>query len=102
MGVDLTALAFKGAYPGMYPSCGASDEFNRLFLYETEVTAAELENLQGRLTGVAEEGELINLQIIPLDDLWKVSPDAKALGALCLYTRLAATDLCALRAGRGA
>eukprot|EP00443_Scrippsiella_acuminata_P043679 CAMPEP_0115200614 /NCGR_PEP_ID=MMETSP0270-20121206/17210_1 /TAXON_ID=71861 /ORGANISM="Scrippsiella trochoidea, Strain CCMP3099" /LENGTH=572 /DNA_ID=CAMNT_0002614019 /DNA_START=135 /DNA_END=1854 /DNA_ORIENTATION=- len=86
--IDMTDLAFGDAYPGMYPSCGASDEFNRLFMYRQDVTAAELESLQGRLTGVAEEGEHIKLQIIPLGDLWKMSPDAKALGALCLYRRL--------------
>jgi len=88
--VDMTQLAFGEEYPGMYPSCGGSDEFNRLLLYRTTVTAAELADMQGRLHGVASEGELIKLEVIPLADLWKKSPDAKALGALCLHDNLIA------------
>jgi len=36
--IDMTHLAFGYEYPGMYPSCGGSDEFNRLFLYRKEVS----------------------------------------------------------------
>lgn len=89
--IDMTSLAFKDAYPGMYPSCGATDEFNRLFLYRANVTADELKSMQGKMTGVAAEGEVIKLEIIKLDDLWTTSPDAKALGALCLHDRLLAS-----------
>jgi ADP-sugar diphosphatase len=88
--IDMTHLAFGDEYPGMYPSCGGSDEFNRLFLYRKEVSAAELADMQGRLHGVASEGEMIKLEVIPLADLWKKSPDAKALGALCLHDKLIA------------
>merc|ERR1712039_744943 len=91
--IDMTALAFRGAYPGMYPSCGGTDEFNRLFLYRGAITADELKDMQGRLTGIAAEGELIKLEIVPLDDLWRMSPDAKALGALCLHDRLILSGL---------
>ena len=35
-------------------------------------------------------GEHIKLQIIPLEDLWKSTPDAKALGALALFDYLRA------------
>jgi ADP-sugar diphosphatase len=86
--IDMTQLAYKDAFPGMFPTCGGSDEFNRLFLYRKEMSAAEIESMQGKLTGVIEEGEMIKLQIIPFDDLWQISPDAKALAALCLHDNL--------------
>jgi len=85
--IDLTRLAYKDKYPGMYPSCGGSDEFNRIFLFQKTATDAELAQLQGKLTGVVEEGEMIKLEILELDKLWRVSPDAKALAALCLYRK---------------
>ena len=50
-------------YKGMYPTVGASDEFIRLFLFRKTVTQAELRDLQGRLTGCVEEGEVISTQV---------------------------------------
>lgn len=88
--VDLTGLAYGDAYKGMYPSCGGCDEFLRLFLHRKEMTEEELTALQGKLTGLREEGELITLQVLPLDDLWQATPDAKALSALLLYSKLLA------------
>ena len=86
--IDLTGLAYGKAYPGMYPTCGGSDAFNTLFAYRERVTDERLKELQGKLTGVKKEGELITLDIVKLDELWKKSPDAKALAALCLYDKL--------------
>mmetsp|Transcript_87457 Transcript_87457/g.136887 ORF Transcript_87457/g.136887 Transcript_87457/m.136887 type:complete len:250 (-) Transcript_87457:108-857(-) len=86
--IDMTQLAYGDQFPGMFPTCGGSDEFNRLFLYRKEMSGEEINGLQGKLTGVVEEGEMIKLQIIPFDDLWQVSPDAKALAALCLHDNL--------------
>jgi len=88
--IDMTQLAYGDKFPGMFPTCGGSDEFNRLFLYRKEMSGDEINGMQGKLTGVAEEGEMIKLQIIPFDDLWQVSPDAKALAALCLHDNLIA------------
>lgn len=86
--IDMTSKVYGDKYPGMYPTCGGSDEFNRLFLFRKEVTKEEIATMEGKLTGVAEEGEQIKLKIIPFNDLYKVSPDAKALAALCLHDRL--------------
>lgn len=88
--VDMTELVFRDSYPGMYPTCGGSDEFNRLYVHQKDVTAEEVESMNGRLTGVAEEGERIKVQILPLDQLWRQTADAKALAALCLYNKLSA------------
>eukprot|EP00294_Goniomonas_avonlea_P003852 CAMPEP_0114561000 /NCGR_PEP_ID=MMETSP0114-20121206/11768_1 /TAXON_ID=31324 /ORGANISM="Goniomonas sp, Strain m" /LENGTH=263 /DNA_ID=CAMNT_0001746601 /DNA_START=18 /DNA_END=809 /DNA_ORIENTATION=+ len=89
--IDLTKMAYNESFPGIYPSAGGCDEFLRLFLYRGKVSKTVLSRLQGKLTGVYEEGEMIQLKVIPLRDLWKEAPDAKALSALCLYENLVAT-----------
>jgi ADP-sugar diphosphatase len=88
--VNMTKLAQGEMHPGVYASCGGSDEFNPIFLYEKTISAEELANLNGRFTGVARDGKISKLQILPLDQLWRESPDSKALSALCLYDRLVA------------
>lgn len=35
--------------------------------------------------GGDHESEIIKLKLIPIDDLWKEAPDAKALSALYLF-----------------
>ena len=40
--------------------------------------------------GVLEDGEVITLDIVPLADLWRHSPDGKTLAALYLYEKLVA------------
>jgi len=85
--VDLTEYAYGNQYRGMYPSAGGCDEFLRLFVYHLDVTQERLDGLKGKLTGNREEGELITLKIVPLSDLWREAPDAKALSALYLYEK---------------
>jgi len=91
--VDLTSLAYKGAHVGMYPSAGGCDEVIRLYLYRTVVNREQLNGYQDKLTGVIEEGEIISLKVVPLDDLWLHAPDAKALSALYLYNKLMETGV---------
>ena len=86
--VDLTELAYGNRFRGMIPSAGGCDETLRLFLYRKQVTQDFLNQLDGRMTGNEEEGERIVLKLMELDKAWTVSPDAKLLGALCLYDRL--------------
>ena len=73
---------------GMYPSAGGCDEFIRLMLYEKAVTQEELEELQGKLTGCAAEGEKIVLELVRYEMLWRVTSDAKALASLLLFQNL--------------
>eukprot|EP01086_Lenisia_limosa_P007375 TRINITY_DN27054_c0_g1_i1.p1 TRINITY_DN27054_c0_g1~~TRINITY_DN27054_c0_g1_i1.p1 ORF type:complete len:257 (+),score=59.72 TRINITY_DN27054_c0_g1_i1:177-947(+) len=86
--IDLTKMAYGNKYPGMYPSPGGCDEIIRLFAYKTSVTKAKLDELKGKCTGVIEEGERITVDVLPLQDLWKVTSDSKALSAMCLFDRL--------------
>jgi len=87
--VDMTTLAYGDKFKGVIPSSGGCDEFIRLFLFRKEVTPAELKDLMGKEgLGNRDEGEIITLDIVPLEDLWKVTADCKALSALCLYHNL--------------
>lgn len=45
----------------------------------------QINELEGRLTGLPEEGERIKLHLVKLNDLWRSCPDAKALSALTLF-----------------
>lgn len=84
---DLTEAAFGSQWAGAYPSPGGCDEFIRLFLHRTTMKKEAIDVLKGRLTGERERGEKITLKVVPLDDLWRSTPDMKALAALCLYQK---------------
>jgi ADP-sugar diphosphatase len=75
---------------GMYPSVGGCDEFLRLLYFRRDVTRAELDALRGKATGKMEEGELITLEVVPYEALWRAAPDAKTLASLLLLERLQA------------
>ena len=88
--VDLTDLAYGDKWKGMLPSAGGCDEFLRLYMFRRPVEREVLTELEGRLTGLRSEGERIKLHIVPLQDAWKLSPDAKLLSCLTLFDRLKA------------
>ncbi len=75
---------------GMYPSVGGCDEFIRLMYYSKEVDESYLSALKGKATGNFEEGECIVLDLVPYDQLWRVTTDAKTLSSMLLYERLKA------------
>ena len=84
--VDLTQLAFEkvvamGHIPcaGIAPSPGGCDEFLRYMYVERKVTRKNIEELQGRLSGLRHEGECITLRVVRLDEIWQVSADNKAM-----------------------
>jgi ADP-sugar diphosphatase len=85
-----SAIAVEKPNKGMYPSPGGCDEFLRLMFHERNVTRAELDAMRGKATGNLEEGEVIVLELIRYDLLWRVCSDAKALSSMLLYERLRA------------
>ena len=95
---DMTALALQSVQDpvdgevlqkAVYPSAGGSDEFIPLFLYQKRMPRAEIEELQGKLSGLREHGEKITLKVVPLEDLWKEGVrDGKTLAAWALYKGL--------------
>lgn len=97
--IDMTALALQSnqgsdnhgetLQKAMYPSPGGSDEFIPLFLCKKRIPRKDIEHLQGRLTGLRQEGEKITLKVVPLEDLWKEGVrDGKTLAAWALYKGL--------------
>lgn len=69
----------------MYPSPGGSDEFIPIFYCRKDMAVDEIEQLQGKLTGLRDHGEKITLRIVRLHDAWKiVFRDGKSLAALSL------------------
>lgn len=95
--VDLTKLALgdvdqksgERLQNATYSSPGGSDEFLPLFLHQRRMPRSQLKELQGKLTGLRDEGEKITLKIVPLNELWREGArDAKALSALALYQGL--------------
>ncbi|MBS1991126.1 MAG: NUDIX domain-containing protein [Cyanobacteria bacterium SZAS LIN-3] len=86
--IDLGAVA--NYTRGFFVSPGAVDETIRLFCYEVDVSDDELTAMNGKATGLIEEGEQISLKIVDLEDLWKI-PDAKTVVAYTLYQKLLAS-----------
>ncbi|KAJ5319153.1 hypothetical protein MYU51_013745 [Penicillium brevicompactum] len=100
--IDMTLLASKAGQDSngeslqhaVYPSAGGSDEFIPLFLCQKVMPRKEIEDLQGKLTGLRDEGEKITLKLVPLADLWKEGVrDGKTLAAWGLYQGLKSEDL---------
>ena len=94
--LDMTKLALPKPRDGdeelqaaVYPSCGGSDEFIPMFLWQKRIPRDQLEEWEGKLTGLRNHGEKITLQLAKLEDVWKVAGrDAKALAAWSLYQGL--------------
>ena len=83
--IDLTN-EINGRPNGIYLSPGACDETMRFFLFEADLPAAKISEMQGKQTGCLAENEVIKLQIIPLVELANNYADAKSLIAYHLYS----------------
>ena len=94
--LDMTELALPPPRDGeenlqaaVYPSCGGSDEYIPIFLWQKRVPRDQLREWQGKLTGLRDRGEKITLQLARLEDMWKIAGrDAKSLAAWSLYQGL--------------
>jgi ADP-sugar diphosphatase len=96
--VDMTSLALQAVdepddgetlQKAVYPSPGGSDEFVPFFLCQKRMPRTDIEGLQGRLSGLRQEGEKITLKVVPLESLWKEGlRDGKTLAAWALYKGL--------------
>jgi len=87
--IDMTGHA-NNEYPGVYPTSGGVYEINRLFLYRKVVTAEECAKIDGARIIGDETGMEYAIQLVPLEQLWRCSPDAKALVAFYLHSKLIA------------
>ncbi|KAL3647244.1 Nudix hydrolase 14, chloroplastic [Castilleja foliolosa] len=83
--VDLTAFLNPSTGHRTFPSPGGCDEELGLFLYRGSVDKEIIKQLQGKETGLRDHGELIRVHVVPYKNLWRMTPDAKALMAIALY-----------------
>jgi len=72
----------------LYPSIGGCDEGIRFMLYKKNVTSEFLSDLNGKITGNFEEGEVIKLKIIKYENLHIECDDMKAMTSMLLVERL--------------
>lgn len=84
--VDLSDLALQtplkqGNLPmaAVPPSPGGCDEFCRFMYLEKRVSKTELDTMRGRLQGLRDHGEHITLRVVPLEEAWSISGDAKCM-----------------------
>jgi ADP-sugar diphosphatase len=85
--VNLTQLIHAPQH-GLALSAGGCDEQCQFLYLEKMVTQKQLEAMKGRLTGLREHGEVITLRVVPIEDVWRVSMDVKAMVALFLLEQL--------------
>ena len=85
LGLVFQGSDLKKISEGLYLSPGLLDESCTFFLAERKVTPAELKKLQGKTYGVIGEGEHTTLFIVPLEDVPKITQDAKTILAWSLY-----------------
>lgn len=64
---------------------GGCDEEISLFLYRGRVEKGIITQLQGKETGLREDGEMIKVCVVPYEKLWRMTADAKVLTAIALY-----------------
>jgi 8-oxo-dGTP pyrophosphatase MutT (NUDIX family) len=75
-------------FDGFYPSQGGCDEFIDVFAYVTELTSSQLEKVNGRQLGNANENEMIKVHVKSLE--WSVIDkiqDSKLLVAASKFDR---------------
>lgn len=87
-------LAQRETLPyAMFPSAGGCDEYIKIFSHERRVPRDTLREWEGKYGGLRDQGELITLKVVPLEDLWlEGGMDAKALAAVTLYKQLRKWD----------
>lgn len=74
---------------GVYPSPGGCDEFVPIFLWQKRIPRGQMNEWQGKLTGLRSHGEKITLLLCPLEKVWRQGgKDAKVLAGWALYTGL--------------
>ncbi|RMZ75822.1 hypothetical protein DV737_g5124, partial [Chaetothyriales sp. CBS 132003] len=76
-------------HDALYASPGGSDEFIPVLAARKRLNRRQIEELQGKMTGLRDKGEKITLKLVRLKDLWKVGArDAKTVAAWGLWEGL--------------
>ncbi|KAF5940181.1 hypothetical protein HYC85_021348 [Camellia sinensis] len=83
--VDLTAFLDPSTGCRVFPSPGGCDEEISLFLYRRRVGKEIITQLQGKETGLREQGELIKVHIVAYEKLWQCNSRCKSSDGHCPY-----------------
>ncbi|KAL9242859.1 hypothetical protein vseg_016817 [Gypsophila vaccaria] len=83
--VELTSFLDPSTGRKVFPSPGGCDEELSVFLYQGKVPKETIQELQGKETGLRDHGELIKVHVVPYQQLWRKTADAKVLMAIALY-----------------
>lgn len=78
-------LELGSSQEGYAVSPGGSDEYLTLFLVEKQVSVDELKDLQGRLGGLRDEGERIQIELVKFSDVIGKTRSLSVLAAIALY-----------------
>lgn len=81
-------VSFSGVSGALLTRDDMIDEFLRLFVCIKHLEKSQIDQLEGKLTGLRDQGESITLKLVSMEDAWKSSPDAKLLSSLALYEAL--------------
>ena len=70
----------------VYSSPGGCDELMPIFLWKKNVPRGRLQDWQGKLTGLRDEGEKITLMLARLEEVWSIGGrESKVLDGYALY-----------------
>ncbi|KAH9612466.1 hypothetical protein KSS87_012822, partial [Heliosperma pusillum] len=83
--VELTSFLDPSTGRKVFPSPGGCDEELSFFLYQGKVAKETIQELRGKKTGLQDHGELIKVHVVPYQQLWRATADAKVLMAIALY-----------------
>jgi len=73
----------------MYPSCGGTDEYIKIFLWEKELERKELEELKTKLANKKTQASIVTVRIVDYEQLWRIAArDGKSLASWSLYEAL--------------
>ncbi|KAK9456300.1 hypothetical protein V1511DRAFT_510110 [Dipodascopsis uninucleata] len=91
-GIEIKSHEMKSLYTengGIFMSPGGCDEQIQLFYCRKLVAEKDMQELEGKFGGAADElQERITLRIVPLKDLMKATQDAKTICAYSIYRDL--------------
>eukprot|EP00551_Chaetoceros_affinis_P017480 CAMPEP_0203687632 /NCGR_PEP_ID=MMETSP0091-20130426/621_1 /ASSEMBLY_ACC=CAM_ASM_001089 /TAXON_ID=426623 /ORGANISM="Chaetoceros affinis, Strain CCMP159" /LENGTH=248 /DNA_ID=CAMNT_0050557025 /DNA_START=78 /DNA_END=824 /DNA_ORIENTATION=- len=72
---------------GLCPSLGNSSEFVKILYARKNIKKTQMKIIRKRLSQMREEGAVMSLRVVPLEDVWKVSADMKVVCALFLLEK---------------
>jgi len=85
---NMTEMVYGTTFPGVYPSCGGSDEFIQLYLYQhpTELNGGSLVEMLGPKT--LEKGKKLCVVPMTYENIITQSADTKTVCAVHLFEKL--------------